>query len=26
MNRPTWLHVPLDGTWRILRRYNVVPA
>jgi maltose alpha-D-glucosyltransferase/alpha-amylase len=26
MNRPTWLHVPLDGTWRILRRYNVVPS
>jgi len=26
MNRPSWLHVPLDGTWRILRRYNVVPA
>ena len=19
MNRPAWLHVPLDGTWRILR-------
>jgi len=24
MNRPTWLHVPLDGTWRILKRHNVV--
>jgi maltose alpha-D-glucosyltransferase/alpha-amylase len=24
MNRPTWLHVPLDGTWRILQRHNVV--
>ena len=26
MNRPSWLHVPLDGTWRILRRHNVVPS
>ena len=26
MNRPTWLHVPLDGTWRILKRHNVVPS
>jgi maltose alpha-D-glucosyltransferase/alpha-amylase len=25
MNRPAWLHVPLDGTWRILQRHNVVP-
>ena len=24
MNRPAWLHVPLDGTWRILLRHNVV--
>ena len=24
MNRPAWLHVPLDGTWRILARHNVV--
>jgi maltose alpha-D-glucosyltransferase/alpha-amylase len=24
MNRPTWLHVPLEGTWRILKRHNVV--
>jgi maltose alpha-D-glucosyltransferase/alpha-amylase len=24
MNRPTWLHVPLDGTWRILLRHGVV--
>ena len=24
MNRPAWLHVPLDGTWRILKRHNVV--
>jgi maltose alpha-D-glucosyltransferase/alpha-amylase len=24
MNRPLWLHVPLDGTWRILLRHNVV--
>jgi len=24
MNRPAWLHVPLDGTWRILSRHNVV--
>jgi maltose alpha-D-glucosyltransferase / alpha-amylase len=23
-NRPTWLHVPLDGTWRILLGHNVV--
>jgi maltose alpha-D-glucosyltransferase/alpha-amylase len=26
MNRPTWLHVPLDGTWRILQRHNVVQS
>jgi maltose alpha-D-glucosyltransferase/alpha-amylase len=26
MNRPPWLHVPLDGTWRILKRHNVVQA
>jgi maltose alpha-D-glucosyltransferase/alpha-amylase len=26
MNRPAWLHVPLDGTWRILLRHNVVQA
>jgi maltose alpha-D-glucosyltransferase/alpha-amylase len=26
MNRPAWLHVPLDGTWRILKRHNVVQA
>jgi maltose alpha-D-glucosyltransferase/alpha-amylase len=26
MNRPAWLHVPLDGTWRILQRHNVVPS
>ncbi len=25
MNRPAWLRVPLDGTWRILARHNVVP-
>jgi maltose alpha-D-glucosyltransferase/alpha-amylase len=25
MNRPPWLHVPLDGTWRILERPGVVP-
>jgi maltose alpha-D-glucosyltransferase/alpha-amylase len=24
MNRPAWLHVPLDGTWRILLRHGVV--
>jgi maltose alpha-D-glucosyltransferase/alpha-amylase len=24
MNRPAWLHVPLDGTWRILARHQVV--
>ncbi len=24
MNRPGWLHVPLDGTWRILLRHHVV--
>jgi maltose alpha-D-glucosyltransferase / alpha-amylase len=24
MNRPPWLHVPVDGTWRILLRHNVV--
>jgi maltose alpha-D-glucosyltransferase/alpha-amylase len=24
MNRPAWLHVPLDGTWRILQRHDVV--
>jgi hypothetical protein len=24
MNRPVWLHVPLEGTWRILKRHNVV--
>ena len=24
MNRPAWLHVPLDGTWRILLRHHVV--
>ncbi len=24
MNRPPWLHVPLDGTWRILLRHGVV--
>src|SRR5262249_37202647 len=24
MNRPAWLHVPLDGTWRILKRHCVV--
>jgi maltose alpha-D-glucosyltransferase/alpha-amylase len=24
MNRPGWLHVPLDGTLRILARHNVV--
>ena len=23
-NRPAWLHVPLDGTWRILLRNGVV--
>ena len=23
MNRPPWLHVPLDGTWRILLRHGV---
>ena len=23
-NRPTWLHVPVDGTWRILLRDGVV--
>jgi maltose alpha-D-glucosyltransferase/alpha-amylase len=23
-NRPAWLHVPLDGTWRILLRHGVV--
>ena len=26
MNRPAWLHVPLDGTWRILKRHNVVQS
>ena len=26
MNRPAWLHVPLDGTWRILQRHNVVQS
>jgi maltose alpha-D-glucosyltransferase/alpha-amylase len=26
MNRPQWLHVPLDGTWRILLRHGVVQA
>jgi predicted trehalose synthase len=26
MNRPAWLHVPLDGTWRILKRNNVVQS
>jgi maltose alpha-D-glucosyltransferase/alpha-amylase len=26
MNRPGWLHVPLEGTWRILQRHNVVPS
>jgi len=26
MNRPAWLHVPLDGTWRILLRHNVVQS
>ena len=26
MNRPAWLHVPLDGTWRILTRHNVVQS
>jgi maltose alpha-D-glucosyltransferase/alpha-amylase len=24
MNRPAWLHVPLDGTWRTLLRHGVV--
>jgi maltose alpha-D-glucosyltransferase/alpha-amylase len=24
MNRPAWLHVPLDGTWRILERHKVI--
>jgi len=24
MNRPGWLHVPLDGTLRILARHGVV--
>jgi maltose alpha-D-glucosyltransferase/alpha-amylase len=26
MNRPAWLHVPLDGMWRILARHNVVQS
>jgi maltose alpha-D-glucosyltransferase/alpha-amylase len=26
MNRPAWLHVPLDGLWRILQSHNVVQA
>jgi maltose alpha-D-glucosyltransferase/alpha-amylase len=26
MNRPAWLHVPLDGTWRILKRHSVVQS
>lgn len=26
MNRPAWLHVPLDGTWRILSRHGVVQS
>jgi maltose alpha-D-glucosyltransferase/alpha-amylase len=26
MNRPAWLHVPLHGTWRILKRHNVVQS
>jgi maltose alpha-D-glucosyltransferase/alpha-amylase len=26
MNRPAWLHVPLDGTWRILVRHGVVQS
>jgi maltose alpha-D-glucosyltransferase/alpha-amylase len=26
MNRPTWLHVPLEGTLRILAQHGVVPA
>jgi maltose alpha-D-glucosyltransferase / alpha-amylase len=26
MNRPGWLHVPIDGTWRILKRHNVVQS
>ena len=23
-NRPTWTHIPLDGTWRILEAQGVV--
>jgi maltose alpha-D-glucosyltransferase/alpha-amylase len=26
MNRPTWLHVPLDGMRRILARHGVVTS
>jgi maltose alpha-D-glucosyltransferase/alpha-amylase len=26
MSRPAWLHVPLDGMWRILTRHNVVQS
>jgi len=26
MNRPSWLHVPLEGTWRILMRHGVVQS
>ena len=26
MNRPTWLHVPVEGTLRILAHHGVVPA
>jgi hypothetical protein len=26
MNRPAWLHVPLDGTRRILSRHKVVQS
>jgi maltose alpha-D-glucosyltransferase/alpha-amylase len=25
-NRPSWLHVPLEGTWRILARHGVVES
>jgi predicted trehalose synthase len=25
-NRPAWLHVPLEGTWRILKRHHVVQS
>jgi maltose alpha-D-glucosyltransferase / alpha-amylase len=26
MNRPAWLHVPLDGLRRILSRQGVMPS